>query len=98
VEKLTKTNFKVGDRIRGKQWGDLATVTEITEWGFTYKWDKPRSLIPRLNLTEIGGEVYLDECGKYGVSQFELASEELTPIIKSQQEYLCKFIDEKVIT
>ncbi len=71
MSNLTKLDYSVGVRLKDKLTGELATVTEITERGFVYKWDKIQSFIPRMGLSFVGGEVYLDQCGKYGFSQFE---------------------------
>jgi hypothetical protein len=50
--------FKVGDRVRSKHssWPE-ATVTEITERGFKYRYDKLVVISPRLGSTT-GGEAY----------------------------------------
>ncbi len=72
MNNLTKLNYSVGAKLRDKNTGELATVTQITERGFVYEWDNIQSFIPRMGLSFIGGEVYLDECPKYGYEQFEL--------------------------
>lgn len=59
--------FEQGDRIFRKIDGEIATVTKITEKGFKYDLDKPKPMIPRWGMIEMGGECY--EIGFY---QWEL--------------------------
>ena len=59
VKKLTKGDFKVGDKIKETcRWNQLATITEITEKGFKYEYDEAQPFIPRWGLTFTGGECY----------------------------------------
>lgn len=55
-----KCPFEVGDRIINKSWSfePVATVVSITKLGFTYKYDEPYYVHPRLGITVIEGEIY----------------------------------------
>ena len=53
-----KQPFRVGDRIFEKQRGYVAMVTEHTERGFRYKFDKPVNAAHPLLGQESGGECY----------------------------------------
>lgn len=56
---LVKGGFQVGDRIKEThKWYALATITEITERGFKYKFDEVQNIIPRLGIIWQEGECF----------------------------------------
>lgn len=67
--------FKVGDRIKPTQgFAPNATVTAVSEHSYTYEYDEPYWMHPRLGIKELGGEDFFEMYPEF--PRWELADDD----------------------